>query len=186
MMENDEELFLMQKLKEGDIRALEVIFNRHYSNLCRYLLLLFKNQLVVENISQDIFIYVWENRESLEIKNIKSYLYAAGRYKALNEIRNIKRRETIKLNLVSDEKESGVDKVFEIKELEQIIETSISSLPKRCQQIFRLSREDELSYKEIAIFLHISLNTVEGQMAIALKKMRSVLKPFYLQLLLMA
>jgi RNA polymerase sigma-70 factor, ECF subfamily len=185
-MENDEELFLMQKLKEGDIRALEVIFNRHYSNLCRYLLLLFKNQLLVENISQDIFIYIWENRESLEIKNIKSYLYAAGRYKALNEIRNIKRREMIKLNLVSDQKESGVDKIFEIKELEQIIEISISSLPKRCQQIFRLSREDELSYKEIATFLHISLNTVEGQMAIALKKMRSVLKPFYLQLLLMA
>jgi len=185
-MESDDELFLMQKLKEGDIKALEIIFNRHYANLCRYLLLLFKNQLLVEHISQDIFIYIWENRETLEIKNIKSYLYAAGRYKGLNEIRNVKRRENIKQDLASNQKETeaGVDKDVEVKELEKIIEDAIKTLPNRCQQIFRLSREEELSYKEIAEFLKISVNTVEGQMAIALKKMRGILRPFYLQMLL--
>jgi RNA polymerase sigma-70 factor (ECF subfamily) len=183
MMENDDELFLLQKLKEGDIRALETIFNRHYSNLCRYLLLLFKNELLVEHIAQDIFVYIWENHESLDIKNIKSYLYTAGKYKALNEIRNARRREAIRLKLAVEQKETSVDKIIEIKELEQIIEDAICTLPDRCQQIFRLSRENELSYKEIASFLNISLNTVEGQMAIALKKMRLALKPFYIYIL---
>jgi len=152
-MENDDELFLLQKLKEGDIIALETISNRHYSNLCRYLLLLFKNELLVEHIAQDTFVYIWENRELLDIKNIKSYLYTAGKYKAFNEIRNARRREAIRLKLAVDQKETSVDRVIEIKELEQIIEDAICTLPDRCQQIFRLSRENELSYKEIASFL---------------------------------
>jgi len=111
-MENDDELFLLQKLKEGDIRALETIFNRHYSNLCRYLLLLFKNALLVEHIAQDVFVYIWENRELLDIKNIKSYLYTAGKYKALTEIRNARRREAIRLKLAIDQKETSVDGIF--------------------------------------------------------------------------
>lgn len=184
-MENVEEVYLLQKLRDGDIKALEVIFNRHYTDLCRYLLLLFKNQLIVEHIAQDIFVYIWENRETLEIKkSIKSYLYTAGRYKALNEIRNLKRREAIKTDIVSstNDTEASTDTVMEIKEMEQLIENAISTLPNRCQQIFRLSREEEMSYKQIAEFLNISVNTVEGQMAIALKKMRTILRPFYFRI----
>ncbi len=188
-MGNTDELFLLNKLKEGDINALEVIFHKYYGSLCRYLLLLFKNELIVEHIAQDIFIYLWEKRESLEIKtSLESYLYTAGRYKALNQIRDSKCREAIRKNLITSENEYNSDPELklEIKELERIIEDAIKTLPARCQQIFRLSRGDEMSYKEIAELLNISVNTVEGQMAIALKKLRTILRPFYLQLLLMA
>jgi RNA polymerase sigma-70 factor (ECF subfamily) len=187
-MINVDELYLLNKLKEGDINALEVIFHKYYSHLCRYLLLLFKNELLVEHIAQDIFVYLWENRESLEIKtSLESYLYTAGRYKALNQIRDSKRQEAIRENLVVSEEEYNNDpeSTLEIKELEKIIDDAIKTLPARCQRIFRLSREDEMSYKEIAEFLNISVNTVEGQMAIALKKLRIILKPFYIQLLFM-
>jgi RNA polymerase sigma-70 factor, ECF subfamily len=183
------EAYLLQRLKEGDIHALEIIFNQHYSNLCKYLLLLFKNQMLVDHIAQDIFVYIWENRKTIEIKSsLESYLYAAGRYKALNKIRDAKRRQSIEEQMenICQETEEPSDIMLEQKELESIIEEAISSLPERCQQIFRLSREEEMSYKEIAGFLNISINTVEGQMAIALKKLRSTLKPFYVMLLLMA
>ncbi len=187
-MEKVEEIFLLQKLREGDLKAMEVIFNRHYSDLCKYLVLIFKNELLVEHIAQDIFVYIWENRETISItKSIKSYLYAAGRYKALNEIRNAKRRDEIKTEIgySRTEADSASDQAMEVRELEQIIEKAISSLPNRCQQIFRLSREDDMSYKEIAEFLNISLNTVEGQMAIALDKIRIKLRPYYVHLFLM-
>ena len=79
-MNKSEEFFLLQRLKEGDTHAFEVIFNYYYSNLSRYLLLLFKNELLVDHIAQDIFVYLWENRETLEIKtSLESYLYSAGR-----------------------------------------------------------------------------------------------------------
>lgn len=184
-MENDDEKFLIQRLKEDDIKALEVIFNRHYSNLYKYLLLIFKSQLLVDHIAQDIFIYLWENRKSIEIKtSLESYLYSAGRYQAINQLRNKKRHEKLEQILVEtqDEENSSPFSLLESRELEQIIDEAVSSLPERCQQIFRLSREEEMTYKEIAEVLHLSVNTVENQMSIAFKKLRNVLRPFYLRL----
>jgi RNA polymerase sigma-70 factor (ECF subfamily) len=185
-MKNIDEFFLLAKLKEGDINALEVIFNSYYSKLCLYLQLLFKNELIVEHIAQDIFIYLWEKRETLEIKtSLESYLYTAGRYKALNQIRNAKRQEIIRKNMIVPEAEyiNSLDSRLEISELEKIIEEAVNTLPPRCQRIFRLSRQEEMSYKEIAECLDVSVNTVEGQMAIALKKLRIILRPFYVQLI---
>lgn len=66
-MPSIEDQYLLEKLKEDDIRALETIFNRYYGDLCRYLLLIFKNQLLVEHVAHYIFIYLWENRNRLEI-----------------------------------------------------------------------------------------------------------------------
>lgn len=184
-MENGDEKFLLQRLKDDDIKALEVIFNRHYSNLCKYLILIFKSQLLVDHIAQDIFIYLWENRKKIEIKtSLESYLYSAGRYKAINEFRNAKLHEKIEANLsetIEKEAESPFS-ILEVKELEQIIDEAINKLPERCQQIFRLSREEELSNKEIAEILNISVNTVETQMTIAFKKLRNSLRPFYLRI----
>jgi RNA polymerase sigma-70 factor, ECF subfamily len=188
-MNISEEKFLIDKLKDGDISALEIIFNNHYSSLCRYLLLLFKNQLLVEHVAQDIFVYLWEHRQEIQIKtSLESYLYSAGRYKALNQIRNASKRNLINQSVadkVSIEEKSS-DAILELKELEQILENAIQKLPDRCQQIFRLSREEEMSYQDIAKILDISVNTVENQMSIALKKLRTVLKPFYIQLLFLS
>ncbi|MBN2611736.1 MAG: RNA polymerase sigma-70 factor [Bacteroidales bacterium] len=186
-MTSVEDRYLLQKLKEGDIQALEVLFDKYYGNLCRYLMVLFKNQLLVEHISQDIFIYLWENRKNLEINSsLESYLYTAGKYKALNQLRNLKRQEKIKERLghLQQKEEKSIESKIEVTELEQIINDAIDSLPGRCKEIFRLSREEDKSYKEIAKLLNISINTVEGQMSIALKKLRTLLRPFYLKILM--
>ena len=179
-MTNIEDQYLLQKLKEDDIHALETLFHRYYGNLCRYLLLIFRNQLLVEHIAQDLFIYLWENRKTLQINgSIESYLYTAGRYKALNQIRNSKRQEKIREE-IGNSKLKSTDlsgSTIEINELEKIIEDAVNLLPARCQQIFRLSREEDKSYKEIAKLLNLSINTVENQMTIALKKLRKLLGP---------
>lgn len=182
--EYTDELFLLQKLKDGDIHALEVIFKKHYSNLNRYLLLLFKNELLVDNIAQDIFVYLWENRETIEVKSsLESYLFTAGRYKALNQIRNFKLHEAIMQKISTSMFYSATNEnELEFRELEDIINSAINELPERCRKIFMLSRDEEMSYKDIAAFLDISIKTVEGQMSIALKKLRSALKPYYLNL----
>lgn len=181
-MDYKEDAYLLHRLKEDDVKALKVLFDRYYADLCRYLSLLFKNKIIVEHIVQDIFVYLWENRHSLEITtSIESYLYAAGRYKAINHVRNARRREEIHQALMEgqplDFKE--VEEKLEIKELEKVISEAVNSLPDRCRQIFLLSRENDLSYKEIARLLDLSVNTVENQMSIALKKLRKVLRPYY-------
>jgi RNA polymerase sigma-70 factor, ECF subfamily len=183
-MKKLEEAYLLKKLNEGDIGAFELIFKMHYANLCRYLLMLFKNQSVIDHIAQDVFVYIWENRETITIKtSIRSYLYSAGRYKAINQIRNLKRHEQIEESFaVKEFSENTTERMVELKDLDRIVNDAIKSLPARCQQIFRLSRDQDLSYKEIAQMLDLSVNTVENQMSIALKKLRGILRPFYLQL----
>lgn len=184
-MENEDEILLLQRLKDDDIKALEAIFHQHYSRLYNYLLLIFRNQLLVEHIAQDIFIYLWENRKTIRIKtSLESYLYSAGRYQAINHLRDARRHERINLRIAEtyDNAVQSPFTILESKELEKIIEDAISTLPERCQQIFRLSREEELQYKEIAEVLHISVNTVETQMGIAFRKLRQALHPFYLRI----
>ena len=180
-MKYTDEDILLERLKKGEENALEVIFNRYYGNLCKYLLLLFKNKIIVEHIAQDIFIYLWENRDSLDIKlSLESYIYTAGRYKALNQIRNRKRQECI-LNEIGYNQSNQEDIPFislETQDLQKIIDDAIIVLPEKCQQIFRLSRDEGMSHKEIAKILGISVNTVEGQITIALKKLRKQLKVF--------
>lgn len=181
-MDYKEDIYLLQRLREDDVQALKVLFDRYYTNLCRYLSLLFKNQIVAEHIVQDIFVYLWENRRTIEIvSSLESYLHSAGKYKALNHIRNIKRRDEIHQALLEGKpvESAEMEEKLETDELEKVIASAIESLPGRCRQIFMLSRENDLSYKEIAKLLDISLNTVENQMAIALKKLRKILRPYY-------
>jgi RNA polymerase sigma-70 factor (ECF subfamily) len=182
-MSNNEDVYLLHRLKEDDVQALKVLFDRYYADLCRYLTLLFKNKIVVEYIVQDLFVYLWENRHTLEITiSLESYLYSAGKFKALNQVRNAKRREEIHKTIFENQplyfKE--VEEKMEVEELESVISAAIETLPERCRQIFLLSREKDLSYKEIAHLLNISVNTVENQMAVALKKLRKILRPHYL------
>jgi RNA polymerase sigma-70 factor (ECF subfamily) len=180
-----EDAALILQLKNDDAEALKALFNRYYHPLKGYLFLLFKNESLAENIAQDIFVYLWENRSQIEIRtSVEAYLYSAGRYRGLNHLRNNKIHEII-LQKVNQSSSIGFspNQAMEMQELEAIIEESILSLPKRCQEIFRLSRFEELNYKEIAERLGISINTVENQMSIALKKLRKRLRPFYLQML---
>jgi RNA polymerase sigma-70 factor (family 1) len=180
-----DEDYLLKKLKEGDIHALEVIYKGYYASLCRYLSLLFKKQVPVEQIADDIFIYIWEHRESLEIKtSLESYLYTAGKYKALNKIRDSRRREEIYNDFGTSQSRitNSPEFIMELTELDDIIGKAVEKLPERCQKIFRLSREEDLSYAEIAELLNISIRTVENQMSIAFKKIRNFLKLFYLRL----
>jgi len=179
--END----LLKRLKEDDVEALHLLFNKYFGSLNRYLYLLFKNEAMAENIAQDIFVYIWEQRHKLEIhSSLEAYLYTAGRYRALNQLRNEKLHKHVLQKISqSDTDAFDLNNKIELTELEKLIEEAVSSLPERCQKIFRMSRYDELSYKAIAGLLGISVNTVENQMSIALKKLRKVLKPFYLQML---
>jgi len=173
---------LLQKLKKGDVSALEHIFDSYYTDICRYLLLYINNSMVVEGIVQELFIYIWEKREELHIHtSIESYLYNASKYKALNHLRNEKKQKEIREKVTKQQATSAnlSEEIVEADELKQIIENAVNLLPNKCQKIFRLSREDNLTNKEIASLLNLSVKTVENQMGTALKKLRVYLRPYH-------
>ena len=140
-----------------------------------------------ENITQDVFTDLWEKRESMNhIENMNAYLFRLVRNKCLDYLKhkvfeqkyveNVKASFEIELNL----KLQSLDRfdVYDISErnqMEKLIRDAINSLPKRCRDIFLLSRMEGLKYREISERLGISVNTVECQMGIALKKLRAKL-----------
>ncbi len=181
----------MSQLLPDNLSSFEELFRLHYTELCRYALKLTRNEEVAEEVVQEVFINFWERREEININySVKSYLVASVRNRSINYLKlqlpkELKKEELNDLNERIDYSDTTQ---IEYKELYGIVQTAINLLPERCKAIFILSREEGLTYQEIADQLDLSLKTVENQMSIALKKLRVSLKPFIdkLSLILLA
>jgi RNA polymerase sigma-70 factor (ECF subfamily) len=179
----DHDGLIQKQLNAGEVSALEYLFHQYYDDLCRYVVIYIKDIDIAENIVQDLYVYIWEHRETIEIHHsFESYLYQAARYKALNYKRdNLRKADKIsfltKQNV--DKVSVSADEAIELKELNVIINEAIKLLPERCQQIFKLSRSEELSYREIAELMQISISTVDNQVNTAIKRFRTHVHRYY-------
>lgn len=148
--------------------------------MCNYACQFLKDSELAEETVQDMFVKIWEKRTSLNIEtSVKHYFFRSIRNLCLNQIQH----EKIKKQYASKVLESSYQDIdpehFYLEvDLIQRIEKSIEALPPRRKEIFRLSREKGLKYKEIADTLNISIKTVEAQMGLALKHLRHELKDF--------
>jgi RNA polymerase sigma-70 factor (ECF subfamily) len=161
---------LIQQDKEEGLRFL---FDKYYTVLCRYVYTIIENEAAVEDIVQGVFIYLWENRNKIEITtSVKTYLYTSARNKSYNYIRDNKRFVPLSPDIdISVYEELSV----ETEDIHRLIRKAIESLPEKCKEIFQLSRDEGLSCKEIASRKGISTKTVESQIHIAIKKLRKYL-----------
>ena len=179
---NYEELFIFNRMAEGDKEAFRFFFEKYYTDLCNLVNIYLRDPVMSEEIVQDIYIYFWEKKENIDIKtSVKSYLYRASKNKSLNYLRNEKTKTEIheRLMKMSSADHDMPDKIMDASQLREIIETSVNSLPEKCREVYILGKEKNLSYKEIAEELKISVKTVENQMVKALKKLRELLRPYY-------
>lgn len=173
--QDDHELFL--NVKKDDLKAYEILFRKFYSQLYRYAYSLVRDESVAEEITQEIFLYLWEKRKQIELRAaLKSYLFSSVRNKAINYIKI----ELPRLQATVDvsELQGFNDPMMEVNEearMKRKIQYAIDQLPQKCKNIFVLSRYGGLTYTEIAGELEISVKTVENQMTIALKKLKELL-----------
>lgn len=170
---------MIELLKNNEEEAISLIFKEHYAFLCQAIIRVVKDPIVAEDLAQDVFHDLWKRRENLQIStSIKAYLRRAGVNKTLNYIRDkkVKWDDEDKLPLMAASAPSASD-TLEGQDLKKLIDQTIDGLPERCRLIFTLSRFEEMSYKEIAGSLNISVKTVENQMSKALKILREALDP---------
>jgi RNA polymerase sigma-70 factor (family 1) len=157
-----------------DQQAYKELFTSFFSYLYPFALGIVKSKESAEEVVSDIFIKIWEKREALEkIANLKVYLYVATRNKAFNYADNQKRNATNSIEEFSVEFRSRYfdpEQLLITAEMMNLIKKEIDRLPPKCRIIFKLVKEDNLKYKEVAEVLNISLKTVENQLAIALRK----------------
>ncbi len=163
---------LLHHLNTGSRGAFDEIYRRHWHAMYRTAFVVLKDEAACMDVLQDVFVWVWEHREGLQVSVLKAYLVMAVRYKVSNYIRRNRVHagffEQVEKLEVAEETVSPV----ELKELRAIIGQFTLKLPERCQQVFYLSRFEYLSNKEIAERLGVSEKTVENQLTIALRKLR--------------
>lgn len=178
-MENEE--IIVEKLRNKDKGAFELIFNQYFSIMVLYAARFMDTREEAEEIAQDVFVKFWEKCESLDPdSSIKSYLYRSVHNSCLNAIKHDKVKDAYKQHVAQflEHSYSYADDV-EINDPDSIrnrIDKEIDKLPPRCSEIFKLSRFEGLKYQEIADHLEISVKTVEVQMGKALKILRETLK----------
>jgi len=172
LQENDATLFT--KVKGNDQLAFEVLFKKYYQSLCSYAFQFMEEDLGSEEIVQDVFCSIWEQRETAEIESFKSYCYRAVRNKCLNAIKHIKVREEYKAHnqYQQDLEQGNFDEEGPVNELSENIEAVIEAMPDMRKKVFKMSRYDGLKYREIAEKLGISIKTVEIHMSKALAYLR--------------
>ncbi|WP_163321784.1 MULTISPECIES: RNA polymerase sigma factor [Draconibacterium] len=171
---NDEEL--IRKIRRNDYLSFNHLFEKYYSCLCKFVFDMIKDKLASEDLVQELFIKLWNNRRSLTIdQNVAAYLYRASRNSALNYIRNEKNRTKIIGEIIINNQAQFYEPMVE-KEFLMIVEECINNLPERSREVFKMSRFEELTQKEISERLNISVKTIKNQIWKSLFYIRSCLK----------
>ncbi|WEK17653.1 MAG: RNA polymerase sigma-70 factor [Candidatus Pedobacter colombiensis] len=173
-LHTDEELFVL--IKEGNHTAYTQVFDRFYGLLYLHALKILLDEDEAKDLVQELFEMIWMKRDLLIVNgSVSAYLYASTRNMVLNQIahKKVKNRYLDTLGEFVGQEEYLTDFYVREKELKRIIEKEISALPQKMSEIFKLSRTEYLSHKEIASKLHLSELTVKTQVKRALK----ILKP---------
>lgn len=171
---NDE--MLADLLKKGDEEAFTVIFDRFYGLLFVHACKLLRNEDEAKDLVQELFEVLWIRRESVVFEHsLSSYLYASIRNRIINRIAHyqVEHKYISSLQSFMDKDTYLADYRVRESEMRKMIEREILALPKKMREVFELSRKEYLSYKQIAVKLDISEQTVRMHV----KKALRILKP---------
>ena len=155
----------------------EVIFDEHYEAIRNYLYYLSGDMKLSEDLGQDVFLSLWENKDKLRENTLRAYLLTIAR----NRYFKHHRRKSVDLkfnnSLVGTDSNDykSPEYLIEIKEFDTKLQTAISRLPDRTRTIFLMNRLDDLSYRQISENLKISVKAVEKQMTKAIRVLQESL-----------
>lgn len=173
----EDESDLYEAIKHGDAKAFKKFFNRHYDALFLYL----RNRKMSRELSEDLiqkaFLYVWENRKNIKPElSLKAYLYRIAYTRMLNHIEQQPNYVELE-NRVNGNSKTPHDSA-KYNDLHSAFKKAVSNMPERRRQVFESCFIKDLTYKETAELLSISVKTVENHMALAFKDLREELKIF--------
>lgn len=178
MIPNDNDLFA--RIRHNDKQAFDLLFRKYYTPMCRFALKLNGSEAAAEEAVQEVFIYLWEQRHHLTVsKSVVNYLFQSIKNKVYEHFRKVQTRAKYEEEYVSisQNQDDSAEKQLDDYQISCLIWNAVDQLPEKCREIFQLSRDEGLTYNEIAEHLHVSPKTVENQMGIAFKKLREILQP---------
>jgi RNA polymerase sigma-70 factor (ECF subfamily) len=167
--------YLVESLRNSNQGAFELVFNFYYSGLVVFADKIVKDTPISEDIVQSVFLKLWETRETLEIRSLRSYFIQCVKNKCIDYLRNQHVKSRFDIQHSDLEAAITEEDLWVKSELDHLLEVAIADLPPRCREVFWMSRYENLKIAEIADKLNISRRTVETQISKALKILRSKL-----------
>ncbi|MCW0481586.1 RNA polymerase sigma-70 factor [Gaoshiqia sediminis] len=169
---------LLHELSSGNVRAFDFIFNKYYDNLCRFACSFIHDADMSQSLVQNVFVKLWERRVLLgKIENLGGYLTRMVRNQVSDYLTELKKMELKHEHRGSMADDSTEHEILG-RDFEERLIVALGQLPPRCRQAFELSRFENLSNKEIATEMNISVKGVEALIARSLKTLRVELREF--------
>ncbi|MDF9798890.1 RNA polymerase sigma-70 factor (family 1) [Catalinimonas alkaloidigena] len=166
---------LIKQLKAGDKNAFKVLFEQYKNTVYKYGYLVTRSQMTAEETVQEVFMKIWQNRKQLDSgRSFKPYLFTVTKHHVYNLLRKATNDEKLKAQVYYQQDYicHATENQIAYHELEKLQNEIIAMLPTQRQRIFRMSRMQGLSHKEIAQQLGISTNTVKDQIVKATKTLK--------------
>lgn len=164
---------LLSEIKQGNVYALESLMMRYEERVFQFILRVVNVAELAEEITQDVFVKIWEGRDSLgEIDSIAAWMYTLGRNRAINLLRELSARAAREAHYARESDWFTGGETSDNTELYRLVDEAVAQMPEKCQQIFILKRDEGLSNEEIANRYNLSIHTVKNQ----LKKSYAILR----------
>ncbi|MGO1597560.1 MAG: RNA polymerase sigma-70 factor [Sphingobacterium sp.] len=164
-----------QQLRKGNIQAFREVFDTYSDRIYSVAYRILKNREQAEEIVQETFLKVWQNREKLdETKAMWPFIFVVAKRLCFNQLRSIRYDVMAQKELIRNMKSIADDHPMDLRDMERLLQDSVVQLPARQRQVWIMSREQGKSHKEIADELGISPNTVKNNMVQTLKTLRDV------------
>jgi RNA polymerase sigma-70 factor (family 1) len=177
--END----LVTRLNDSDEDAFEQLYQLYSGRLFGYLIKLIKSELFAQELLQDTFIKLWNNREKINTdKSFRSYLFRIAENNVYDFFRKAARDKKLQAAIIKSacRHYQHVEENLLTKENEQILQDAINLLPPKRRQIFQLIKIEERSYDEVSTLLNISVSTINDHIVKATKSIREALKQYHI------
>ena len=171
---------LTKLLKADDETAFKEIYNRHWKLLFNAAYYRLNSKETAKELVQNLFLHVWEKRNSLSITNLQYYLQTAIKNRVINHIETmlVQKKYQQHFRETFSNQSSETEATVQYNELYHAFEKALQQLPQKTRDVFKMSRFEHLSVKEIALRLNISEKAVEYHITSSLKILRVNLKDF--------
>ena len=171
-----DERSLVLRLIEGEEDAFCELYAANKNRLIYFAMRFLKSREYAEDIFQDAFTIVWQGRRFINPDaSFSAYLYTIVRNRILNQLRDLSYQDKLREQILSQAVNYTNETRDEIiaNDLRQFISCALQQLTPRQREIFEMSREQQMSHREIAEVLGISVNTVQESISISLKTLRA-------------
>lgn len=166
----DDQLWIQITLDDQD--AFTAVYNRYWKALYVRARNMLSDSDLAQDIVQEVFISLWHRRHEVEILHLKAYLFQAVRFQELKALRNLKSDTNFYERLAHISKDLLQHEPMAFKELDNVLQRVLATFPEDQRAIFSMSRDEGLTYREIADRMEISVKTVEKKISQALRAIR--------------